>query len=73
MSEKPDAPVLLIDEMRSIQEDGLVDARCLLYQQFLDAGIPFEYLPKFEKMVEHAFMMGMETEADVLCFLFEQE
>jgi hypothetical protein len=56
-----------------IQEEGLRLARILLYREITRSNIPNKYLAGLEEVMEDIYRVGIETEADAMLFLFDDE
>ena len=59
--------------IKDIQDEGLRLARILLYREITRSNIPNEYLAGLEQVMEDIYRVGIETEADAMLFLFDDE
>jgi hypothetical protein len=59
--------------IHDIQEEGLRLARILLYREITRSKIPNKYLAGLEEVMEDIYKVGIETEADAMLFLFDDE
>ena len=59
--------------IQDIQEEGLRLARILLYREITRSNIPNQYLSGLEEVMEDIYKVGIETEADAMLFLFDEE
>jgi hypothetical protein len=59
--------------IQDIQDEGLRLARILLYREITRSNIPNEYLAGLEQVMEDIYRVGIETEADAMLFLFDEE
>jgi hypothetical protein len=59
--------------IQDIQDEGLRLARILLYREITRSNIPNEYLAGLEQVMEDIYRVGIETEADAMLFLFDDE
>ena len=58
--------------MVDMQREGLRSALAYLYSVVFETAMPKELLPHVEDAVEHAYRIGIETEADILIAISEQ-
>ena len=59
--------------IKDIQDEGLRLARILLYKEITRSNIPNQYLAGLEQVMEDIYRVGIETEADAMLFLFDDE
>jgi hypothetical protein len=59
--------------IKDIQDEGLRLARILLYREITRSNIPNQYLAGLEEVMEDIYRVGIETEADAMLFLFDDE
>ena len=59
--------------IQDIQDEGLRLARILLYREITRSNIPNQYLAGLEQVMEDIYRVGIETEADAMLFLFDDE
>ena len=59
--------------IKDIQDEGLRLARILLYREITRSNIPNQYLAGLEELMEDIYRVGIETEADAMLFLFDDE
>jgi len=59
--------------IHDIQEEGLRLVRILLYREISRNKIPNKYIGGLEELMEDVYRVGIETEADAMLFLFDEE
>ena len=55
--------------MEEMQKEGLKKCREMLYSSLSENGIPMKFMSAVEDIVESAYRLGIETEADIVITL----
>ena len=59
--------------IEDLQAEGLQECREMLYKTVFETDFPHSHLPEIERCVEYAYRTGIETEADILTALLNEE